>query len=690
MHQAVKISTRSSLLVGLALLGACNGKASDSGTTYISPPGDTADTEPPCDLATDADCDGVLDEDDCDPNDNTTYPGATEIPYDGADNDCLGDGDLTDVDGDGYDSDRVGGEDCNDGDPNAYPGAPETCNGRDDDCDGFPTDPEEEAADCDGDGYGPGEGGDCNDEDATVFPGADDTWYDGVDSDCAGDNDFDADRDGDESAEFGDGDDCDDSDPATFGDAQERIDGADNDCDGEIDLVSQFDADATYFGTTSSGDGWNGMDLAAVDDLDGDGLPDYAMGGPFGDSREPNCDYVTVTDGLLCNGWVQLMGGAEGSSDPPGTVAHGRIEGEESWLGWKLDNPGDLDGDGRAELIVGAPGLNGQNGGVFVFSGADLETGGTIPQSSRMAQYSGSGLLGLEVDHLMDVNGDGLPEIVGSSGFNNQLIGQVPVNIVVWSGSTAASGGSFAIGDAEATITGTTVGGEVAASADLDGDGLGDLVVSTGVSGPGALAVVPGTDITGSTNLSIGDYNTASGASGDQFGTHVTLLDDLDGDGYPEVAANGPAADGAAAVAEGGIVRVIAGNVLPTSTSVVDDAFFVIEGTLDYGGLAVTGARQGDIDGDGQDDLLVSYLGGSTLGVVRGRAHLFYSDEVLAGGTVVAEDAQVTLTTRYDGDFFGTAGDFADLNGDGTDDLLIGAPGASSARGVVLRYLSGW
>jgi len=680
---------RPHLFFGLALLAACSGKDGDSGTTYI-PGGDSGEPEPDCDLSLDADCDGVPDADDCDPNDPLTYPGATEVPYDGADNDCAGDGDLTDVDGDGYDSDRAGGDDCNDGDPNAYPGAPETCNGRDDDCDGWPTDPDDEASDCDNDGYGPGEGGDCDDEDATVYPGAEDTWYDGVDSDCAGDNDFDADGDGDEHRDLGDGNDCDDTDPATYGDAQELVDGADNDCDDVIDTISQFDAHATYFGTTSSGDGWTGLDIAGHDDLDGDGWRDYALGGPFGDSDYANCAFTDGDSGDFCNGWVQLMGGQAESSDPPGTVAHGRIEGHNSWLGWKLDNPGDLDGDGKAELIVGAPGYNTQSGAVFVFAGADLETGGTIAQSDAAVTFAGSNLIGLEVDHLMDVDGDGVAEIVGSGGFNDQAIGTIPVFVAVWSGDKVATGGTYTTSDAEVTMQGTGVGGEVAASQDFDGDGLGDLVVASGLSGPGALLFVPGTDIGGGTLLSTGDYSGPAGAAGDQFGTHITILSDIDGDGIDDLAASGPASDGAAAVAEGGIVRVMSGADLTTSTSSVDDAIFVIEGTLDYGGLGLTGSRQGDVDGDGTDDLMVAYLGGSAIGVVRGRGHLFYGTDILAGGTVVAEDSGNTFTTRFDGDRFGIGGDIFDIDGDGSDDILLGAPAGSSERGLAARYMSGW
>ena len=63
--------------------------------------------------------DGVLD---CNDNDANVYPGATEIAYNGVDDDCS-DGDLVDVDEDGYDALSVGGDDCNDNDASINPGS---------------------------------------------------------------------------------------------------------------------------------------------------------------------------------------------------------------------------------------------------------------------------------------------------------------------------------------------------------------------------------------------------------------------------------------------------------------------------------------------------------------------------------------------------------------------------------------
>jgi hypothetical protein len=91
----------------------------------------------------DVDEDGYDANEDCDDEDATVYPGATEVPYDGIDQDCSGE-DLTDVDGDGYDAEVVGGNDCDDDDPDINPEAIDIAgDGIDQDCDGEDATPQD-------------------------------------------------------------------------------------------------------------------------------------------------------------------------------------------------------------------------------------------------------------------------------------------------------------------------------------------------------------------------------------------------------------------------------------------------------------------------------------------------------------------------------------------------------------------
>jgi hypothetical protein len=251
---------------------------------------------------------------DCDDNQATVHPGAPERCNE-QDDDCDGGVDeadavdavlwLADADGDGYCDPtrtrlscgaqpgwvREGAEvDCDDADMAVHPGAPERCNGLDDDCDGQ-IDGEDAVdvltwyRDADADGFGdpsitllaceapegfipPGADADCDDGQAAVHPAAQELC-DGVDNDCDGvvdeDDAFDAvpwyaDTDGDR---FGDPSlpvigctppvgyvsspgDCDDLRASTHLGAEEICNGVDDDCDGEVDEDDASDA-TTYF-----------------------------------------------------------------------------------------------------------------------------------------------------------------------------------------------------------------------------------------------------------------------------------------------------------------------------------------------------------------------------------------------------------------------------------------------------------
>jgi len=266
-------------------------------------------------LACDAPADRVLDGGDCDDGDDDINPEGIES-CDGVDEDCDGlidndavDGDTfyTDADGDGLgdpdsafvacalpDGASRDATDCNDDDANAFPGAPELCNGLDDDCDGDIDDNAGDTTlfyvDIDADGFGsdalteeacaapPGftdNNQDCDDSRSEAFPGSTETCNE-LDDDCDGDVDEDAidpttfyadtDLDG-----FGDADapviacelpdgavdnanDCDDGNNRVFPGGTELCNGLDDDCDGPVDEEAAdvrtfvIDADADGFG----------------------------------------------------------------------------------------------------------------------------------------------------------------------------------------------------------------------------------------------------------------------------------------------------------------------------------------------------------------------------------------------------------------------------------------------------------
>ena len=248
--------------------------------------------------------DQVSDNTDCDDGDAANYPGGVEV-CDELDNNCDGlvdEGTLStfyaDVDNDGWGDlgsvtegcvlppgyAEVPG-DCEPTDGSIYPGAPEVCDGLDQDCDGVADNGVLVTfyADTDGDGFGDASttieacsapsgyannDADCDDTAGAVFPGATEVCN-GIDDDCDGATDDDDARldlstattwydDGDGDG-FGDGSastaaciapsgtvtdatDCDDTDATVNPDAPEICDGQDNDCDGSGDLMDGSDA----------------------------------------------------------------------------------------------------------------------------------------------------------------------------------------------------------------------------------------------------------------------------------------------------------------------------------------------------------------------------------------------------------------------------------------------------------------
>jgi len=298
----------------------------DTPSGYVQDTSDCDDSDP--DVNPDADewCNGV--DDDCDGTIDEDDALDAETWYADTDADGFGDADLSTQACDepvGYVDDDT---DCDDTGSDVYPGAIETCDDIDSDCDGDLNDVNALGCtdwylDGDGDGYAGGttstctceapsgyveEGGDCDDADASVNPAATE-FCDSIDNDCDGDTDEDdaadastwyADSDGDSygdasstttacdepSGYASDSSDCDDTDADVNPGETEACTGIDDDCDGDVD--------EGLIGTGELCPGESCLDVLE------EGTPtdsDWFWIDPGTGAYEEYCDYGTVSSG---------------------------------------------------------------------------------------------------------------------------------------------------------------------------------------------------------------------------------------------------------------------------------------------------------------------------------------------------------------------------------------------------------
>ncbi len=413
------------------LLAACAGKPPDTAAPLDTAPViDTVDTDPHTDTDTDTDC----------------------IPLDrfeDADGDGFGAAAVLACDGAPGTAD-VGG-DCDDADPTAYPGAEELCDGMDQDCDGSLADePTIAWLDGDGDGYGDlpaacppeagavGLDGDCDDADPAVNPGAPDICN-GSDDDC--DGLWDEGPDAPASVMDGTSSDCDAvGETADLDDAAEarllgRLDPwaeqmgtalniADVNADGWPDVLvgarqtdypfgetttdtgmvyvffgpfgpgdrSAEDADLLIYGGTNS----HVDEATPAGDVTGDGVQDFIVGGTDGNTSDGTIGYMgnayLLPGPILGN--VDLGTGFVHYVDPPWGY---RMEGASV-------QPGDLDGDGLADVLLGCIDRNPWNGGAAVY---------LLPGPANMAVADAPTIFLADVDELAGVTGTGLGDVNG-------------------------------------------------------------------------------------------------------------------------------------------------------------------------------------------------------------------------------------------------------------------------------------
>lgn len=312
---------------------------------------------------------------------------------------------------------------------------------------------------------------------------------------------------------------------------------------------------------------WQGFAMADAGDTDGDGVSDVISGAP---ARGPGHAYLhSGKTGELLHTFAGVNPG--------------------DFFGWAVSSAGDLDGDGRADVLVGAPFAteSGRDSGrAYVFSGQTGERILKLDAGHDAIQF------GSAADLAGDLDGDGIPDlVVGARDAGPGARGKV----FAFSGKNGRP-----LWDAAAPASGAQFGSFFAAGlGDTNGDGVGDVYVGdyADSGGTGRATVLSGID--GGELLAFSGDPGAGLGPGREAG-------DLDGDGLVDLAVGSftHGADGA------GLVELRSGrdgSVLRTITSTTPGENF---------GFDAVGI--GDVDGDGRPDLLASAATGETVYVIAG------------------------------------------------------------------------
>jgi hypothetical protein len=386
-------------------------------------------------------------------------------------------------------------------------------------------------------------------------------------------------------------------------------------------------------------------------DVDGDGYADFAVGAP---GASGNTGSVSI-----------YPGSAKGVATTPAVVLIGP-DGIGGDFGYSVASAGDVNGDGYADLVVGAYAVSSYTGRAYVYLGS--ATGLVAPPAVTLTGPGGNlDDFGSSVASAGDVNGDGYADlVVGADGASGGM-GSAYVYLGSATGVAAAPTATLTNPDGMSD----SFGDSVASAGDVNGDGYADVIVGAyGVSGETGAAYL---FVGGKAGLATTPATTVDGyQTGSDFGASVAGAGDVDGDGYSDLVFGAP---------KGQEIFVYPGSAKGLVTKPPVGLLYGPNGGEWNFGASVASA--GDVNGDGYADILVGASMGGSAFVYLGSAAGFTP---MTGQLPPSPAAALVGADGVTVQFGASVASAGDVNGDGYADVLVGAPSAGPG-GAVHVYL---
>jgi hypothetical protein len=402
--------------------------------------------------------------------------------------------------------------------------------------------------------------------------------------------------------------------------------------------------------TTFSGypDALSGSSVANAGDVNGDGYSDVLVGAPEASNGQTN-------EGLA----FLYYGSASGLASTPDLTLEMNVA--NARFGYSVATAGDVNGDGYADVVIGAPEAGG-TGRAYIFHGGP---GGLTSAPSLILTGTASSRFGHSVSTGGDINSDGFSDVLIGAPSS----GTVSVHLGSVLGLTATPHELL-----PNPQVGSNYGWAVATAGDVNGDGFSDIVIgapdfSNGQAGEGVAFVHHGSE----DGLVLPFANLLErNQAGARFGFSVAGAGDMNGDGFFDVAIGAPnwrttqVNEGAMSFHPGSAAGVVATG--PTTA--------LIPGGLANINFGSSVAEGGDINGDGYADLLVGAPLFSTSFAGQGRLHVFSGRPGLPPSTAFMSLWAPNVAGRRAGASVAGGGD---IDGDGFSDVIVGQPNATSA-----------